>query len=120
MTRILVVDDDPALSELLEALLATAGYEVGLAADGAAGLEAILAEPRPQAVVLDLNLPGLDGFEVLQAMRQRDVRLPVLVLTARYSQDDADRVLALGAADFLAKPFSNMALLARLGALLRR
>lgn len=120
MARILVVDDDPLLSELLHALLGAAGYEVTLAADGRAGLDAALAEPAPDLVVLDLNLPLLDGFSVLEAIGKRQVRAPVLVLTARYSQGDADRVLALGAADFLAKPFSNMALLARIGALLRR
>ncbi|HWA63853.1 MAG TPA: response regulator [Caulobacteraceae bacterium] len=120
MPRILVIDDDPALAELLEALLEAADYEVVVANDGRAGLAAMTADPPPDAVVLDINLPAVDGFQVLEAVRDRPGPAPpILVLTARYGQDDARRARALGAADFLAKPFSNRTLLTRISALLR-
>ena len=116
--RILVVDDDVELVGLLRFALANAGYEVVVAFDGAAALEQFAAH-APELVVLDVNLPGLDGFEVLEALR-RDSTVPVMMLTVRANEEDEVRGLDLGADDYLRKPFSPRALLARVRALLRR
>jgi two-component system response regulator MprA len=105
--KILVVDDEPAVRTSLERALALEGYDVDLAANGAAALDRLAAWP-PDAVVLDVSMPGLDGLEVCRRMRQAGDRTPVLMLTAR----DAD--------DYLVKPFALRELRARLRALLRR
>lgn len=116
--RILVVDDDVELVGLLQFALANAGYEVVTAFDGEQAL-AQFAAHAPELVVLDVNLPRLDGFEVLAALR-RDSEVPVMMLTVRAAEEDEVRGLDLGADDYLRKPFSPRALLARVRALLRR
>jgi two-component system response regulator MprA len=117
--RILVVDDDPAVRASLARILEQAGYRVTLAAEGREALHKVALEP-PDAVVLDVVMPGLDGIEVTRALRAGGNATPLLLLTARAGV--ADRVLGLdaGADDYLPKPFALEELLARLRALLRR
>jgi two-component system, OmpR family, response regulator len=117
--KILVVDDEPAVRTSLERALALEGYDVDLAANGAAALDRLAAWP-PDAVVLDVSMPGLDGLEVCRRMRQAGDRTPVLMLTARDAVDDRVRGLDTGADDYLTKPFSFAELGARLRALARR
>jgi DNA-binding response OmpR family regulator len=116
--RILVVEDDLTLSETLEYNLAAEGYEIVTAADGLTALE-VSREEEPDLIVLDIMLPGLDGFEVCRILR-REMTVPILMLTARV--DEVDRVVGLemGADDYLIKPFSMREFLARVKALLRR
>ncbi|MFI9207382.1 response regulator transcription factor [Streptomyces sp. NPDC053253] len=118
MTRLLIVEDDPDLALALRVLLTRHGYEVSVAADGREGLRLLFAE-RPALMVLDLLLPELDGWEVLD--RTRDMSdLPVLVLSGLGGVDDRVRGLRSGADDYLVKPFDRTELLARVEALLRR
>ncbi|MEU9853413.1 response regulator transcription factor [Streptomyces sp. NPDC047974] len=118
MTRLLVVEDDPDLALALRVLLTRGGHDVSLAADGREALRLLFAE-RPALMVLDLVLPGLDGWEVLD--RTRDMSdLPVLVLSGLGELDDRVRGLRSGADDYLVKPFAQAELLARVEALLRR
>jgi DNA-binding response OmpR family regulator len=116
--KVLVVDDEIALQETLEYNLAKQGYQVFTAADGLAAIE-IARREKPDLIVLDLMLPGLDGLEVCRVLR-RDMNVPILMLTAR--ADEVDRIVGLeiGADDYLTKPFSMRELLARVKALLRR
>lgn len=119
MARILLVEDDPALSRGLVAALKGAGYSVDAAFDGESALE--MARDEPYALItLDLGLPDMSGFEVLRSLRQRDNKTPVLILTARDAVDDRVRGLDFGADDYLLKPFEPTELEARLRALLRR
>lgn len=117
--RILVADDDPAVGDSLRRSLTFNGYDVTVVTDGAAALEAIAGD-RPDAVVLDINMPVMDGLDVCRSLRTAGDDLPVLMLTAR--DEVRDRVLGLdaGADDYLPKPFALEELLARLRALLRR
>lgn len=118
MSRILLVDDDPGLTELLGQLLELEGFEISIAHDGQRGLE--LAQTREfSLILLDVMLPRLNGFEVLRALRQSK-HTPVLMLTAR--GDEIDRVVGLeiGADDYLPKPFNDRELVARMRAILRR
>jgi len=117
--KILVVDDDPAVSGSLDRALRLEGYEVIAAANGTGALEQLALSP-PDAVILDVLMPGLDGLEVCRRMRAVGDRTPVLMLTAR--GDEADRVVGLemGADDYVTKPFSPRELIARVKALLRR
>ena len=117
--RILVVDDDRAVRESLRRSLAFNGYTVDLAEDGVEALEAIASE-RPDAVVLDVMMPRLDGLEVCRQLRSTGDDLPILVLTARDSVSKRVSGLDAGADDYLPKPFALEELLARLRALLRR
>lgn len=117
--RILVVDDEPAVQASLGRLLRQAGYQVEGATDGRRGLAAI-AEVAPDAVVLDVVMPGLDGLEVTRRLRDMGDRTPVLLLTARDEVSDRVSGLDAGADDYLTKPFAVEELLARLRALLRR
>jgi two-component system response regulator MprA len=117
--RLLVVDDDRALREVLRRALQLAGYEIELAAGGATALAQIAASP-PDAVVLDIGLPDLDGLEVCRLLRAEGNRLPVLMLTARDAVADRIEGLDAGADDYLVKPFDIDELKARLRALLRR
>jgi two-component system, OmpR family, response regulator MprA len=117
--RILVVDDEPAVREAVDRALRVEGYETELAADGAQALEA-LADRAPDALVLDLLMPHVDGLEVCRRLRAAGDRTPVLVLTARDAVPDRVRGLDAGADDYLVKPFALEELLARLRALLRR
>jgi two-component system, OmpR family, response regulator MprA len=117
--RVLVVDDDPAVSGALNRALRLEGYEVTLAPDGLTALEQIAIRP-PEALVLDIGLPGIDGLEVCRRLRAADDDTPVLMLTARDAIRDRVEGLDAGADDYLVKPFALAELLARLRALLRR
>jgi DNA-binding response OmpR family regulator len=116
--KVLVVEDEPILLETLEYNLARQGYEVCTAADGLVALE-VARQERPDVIVLDVMLPGIDGFEVCRILR-REMSVPILMLTAR--TDEVDKVVGLevGADDYLTKPFSMREFLARVKALLRR
>lgn len=115
--RLLVVDDDPMMLELLVTRLELAGYAVATARDGVEALRR-LHEYRPHGVILDINMPRLDGFGVLEQMNTG--RWPVLVLTARNQTPDVQRAISLGARDFLSKPFKDNQLLLRVARLLRK
>jgi two-component system response regulator MprA len=117
--RILVVDDDRAVRDSLRRSLAFNGYQVDLAEDGLAALEAVDGR-RPDAMVLDVMMPRLDGLEVCRRLREAGDLLPILVLTARDAVSDRVSGLDAGADDYLPKPFALEELLARLRALLRR
>ncbi|HYX79753.1 MAG TPA: response regulator transcription factor [Actinomycetota bacterium] len=115
---VLVVDDEEAIAQAVRARLASEGYRVLVAADGSTAIELVEAE-HPDLVVLDLMLPGMDGLEVC-ARIQRDRWTPVLMLTARTEEADKVAGLAVGADDYLTKPFSMRELAARVNAILRR
>ncbi|WP_210769935.1 response regulator transcription factor [Qaidamihabitans albus] len=117
--RILVVDDDRAVRESLRRSLEFNGYQVELASDGAQALDMVVAN-RPDAMVLDVMMPRLDGLEVARRLRSTGDDLPILVLTARDTVSDRVSGLDAGADDYLPKPFALEELLARLRALLRR
>ncbi|GLC23985.1 response regulator transcription factor [Roseisolibacter agri] len=119
MPRIVVVEDNPDLAFGLRNNLEIEGYEVDVAPDGPAGLAAVRAG-APDLVLLDLMLPGLDGFRVLKTLRDEGRQMPVLILTARGEEADKVRGLHLGADDYVTKPFGVLELLARVRALLRR
>ncbi|HST63639.1 MAG TPA: response regulator transcription factor [Mycobacteriales bacterium] len=116
--RVLVVEDEPDVRRTLDKVLTLAGFTVLLAADGRTGLRAVHAE-KPDALVLDIGLPGLDGWQVLA--RVRDLSdVPVLLLTAHGAEAEKVRGLRAGADDYLTKPYGNAELVARVHALLRR
>jgi len=117
--RVLVVDDDPAVRDSLRRSLAFNGYEVDVAADGEEALHRLGAQ-RPDAVVLDVMMPRLDGLATCRALRAAGDDVPVLMLTARDEVSDRVAGLDAGADDYLPKPFALEELLARLRALLRR
>ena len=117
--QILVIEDNEDLAFGLRTNLEIEGHEVAVAHGGREGLEQALEAP-PDLVILDLMLPGLDGFRVLRELRKRDPATPVLVLTARGEEADKVRGLRLGADDYVTKPFGLLELLARVEALLRR
>ena len=116
--RVLVVDDEPKITQVVADYLRTAGFSVTTAADGSTGVNAARAQP-PDLVVLDLGLPGMDGLDVARELRRQSA-MPIIMLTAR--GEEADRVvgLELGADDYIVKPFSPRELLARVRAVLRR
>ncbi len=117
--RLLVVEDDPNIVELLSASLRFAGFEVAAVTNGAEAVAAARQTP-PDLVVLDVMLPDLDGFEVIRRMRDGGTRTPVVFLTARDATDDKIRGLTLGGDDYVTKPFSLEELTARIRAVLRR
>ena len=119
MTRILVVEDSPDLAFGLRTNLEIEGYDIRVAADGRGALREFDAF-RPELVVLDLMIPELNGFGVLQAVRERGSDVPVLILSATSEETAKIRGFRLGADDFVTKPFSILELLARIEALLRR
>jgi DNA-binding response OmpR family regulator len=119
LKRILVIEDDAAIRRGLVDALGFAGYETAEATEGAAGLSAALGSDC-DLLLLDLVLPGGDGLSILREVRRARVDLPVIVLTARGAEDDRVRGLALGADDYVVKPFSLKELLARIEAVLRR
>jgi two-component system, OmpR family, response regulator MprA len=117
--HLLVVDDDPAVREALELVLGLDGFEVTTAADGREGIHT-LSSGHPDAVILDVLMPGLDGLEVCRRIRASGDRTPVLMLTARTEVTERVAGLEAGADDYLVKPFAREELIARLHALLRR
>ncbi len=119
MDSVLVVDDDPGLRELLRSALRFAGFDVEAVGDVPAALAAI-GTRTPDAIVLDVMLPGTDGFDLLHLLRAQGVDVPVMFLTARDELDDRVRGLRMGGDDYLTKPFSVVEVAARLEALLRR
>jgi DNA-binding response OmpR family regulator len=116
--RIAVIEDEPTIAAAVAARLRKEGFDVEVAHDGPAGVDAC-QRFRPDLVVLDLMLPGLDGLEVCKQI-QRDRPVPVLMLTARDSETDLEVGLAVGGDDYMTKPFSPRELVARVRALLRR
>ena len=118
--KILVVDDERAVRESLRRALELEGYEIELAEDGGQALERLAREDQPDAVILDVLMPGVDGLEVCRTLRSQGSRLPVLMLTARTQVEDRVEGLDAGADDYLTKPFALEELLARVRALLRR
>ena len=117
--RVLIVEDDKVLADGLSRYLRQSGYVVDLAGNGAAA-DAMLAAEEFGLVILDIGLPGMDGFEILRRIRRRQTYLPVLVLTARDALEDRVHGLDLGADDYLVKPFALQELEARLRAIIRR
>jgi len=117
--KILIVEDEPKTGDYLRQGLSEAGYVVDLARDGRDGLH-LAAEGRYDLVILDVMLPGLDGWQVIEGLRREDADLPVLFLTARDQVEDRVRGLELGADDYLVKPFAFAELLARVRTLARR
>ncbi len=116
--RILVVDDEPNIAELLSAALTFEGYQVGVAATGAEALEQVRAF-RPHLVMLDVMLPDFDGNEVCRRLRNQGEQMPIVFLTARDTTQDKVEGLSMGD-DYVTKPFSVEELTARIGAILRR
>jgi two-component system, OmpR family, alkaline phosphatase synthesis response regulator PhoP len=119
MPHVLIVEDDPDIALGLRTSLEIEGYQAEVAPDGLTGLDRV-RDGRPDLVILDLMLPGLDGYRVLRTLRAEGHRVPVLILTAR--GEEADKVLGFrsGADDYVTKPFGLLELLARVEALLRR
>ncbi|MGA3235984.1 MAG: response regulator [Bryobacteraceae bacterium] len=118
-TQVVIADDEPAVLALVRTALENFGMDCRLATDGATALEAI-RRTHPQAAVLDVNMPGMDGYEVLAAVRREELPVRVLLLTARQQESDVIRGFTLGADDYVVKPFSPMELVARLKRLLAR
>jgi DNA-binding response OmpR family regulator len=117
---VLVVDDEPTIAEVVARYLERAGYSTRIAGDGAQALE-LVAHERPDLVVLDLMLPGIDGLEVMRRLRQGDSpRIGMILLTAKGEESDRVIGLRLGADDYVVKPFSPAELVARVDAVLRR
>ena len=118
-SRILVVDDEPNITELVAMALRYEGFEVATAATGRGALSSVETF-RPELVILDVMLPDLDGFAVTQRLGRDGIKVPVLFLTARDAAEDKVRGLTLGGDDYVTKPFSIEELVARVRALLRR
>jgi two-component system response regulator MprA len=117
--KVLVVDDDRAVRDALRRVLTLAAYDVQIAEDGGEAIESVV-QAVPDAVVLDVGMPGVDGLEVCRRLRMLGNRVPILMLTARVEISDRVAGLDAGADDYLVKPFDNEELKARLRALLRR
>ena len=118
-TRILVVDDEPNIREVVELYLRREGFDVDVAADGAAALTAVERQ-LPDLIVLDLMLPEVGGLQVTSALRQSEYDIPIIMLTAKGEEADRIAGLELGADDYITKPFSPKELVARVKAVLRR
>ncbi|TVX92340.1 response regulator transcription factor [Paenibacillus agilis] len=117
--KVLVVEDEPTLARLLSYNLTQEGYKTTLVDNGRDGLQMGLNEPF-ELIVLDIMLPGMNGFEVLQKLRQAKVTTPIIILTARNAEEEVVQGLKYGADDYITKPFGVAELLARVGAVLRR
>lgn len=118
MSKILIIDDEKELVMLLEDELKAKGHEVQAAYDGPAGIA--LAKSQPDLIILDIMMPGANGFEVCRAIRDGDIFCPILFLSAKQSETDKIRGLTLGGDDYIAKPFGLRELMARIEANLRR
>jgi len=118
MKTIVLIDDDPVLLELVANQLRTAGYHAQTASDGATGLH-VVAESKPDLVVLDVMMPGMDGWELCRQLRDK-LPVPIIMLTAKSEEIDKLRGFRLGVDDYVTKPFSFAELLARIGAVLAR
>ena len=120
MARVLVVDDEPNIVLSLEFLMQQAGFEVSTAEDGEKALEQVAAT-QPDLLLLDISLPGISGFEVLEQLRQQEAyrRLPIIMLTAHGREVEKEKGLALGADDYVTKPFSTQQLVEKVKALLQ-
>src|SRR3954469_22998394 len=118
--KILIVDDERAVRESLRRALELEGYEIELAADGSEALYRLEGDIEPDAMILDVLMPGVDGLEGCRRLRGRGSKLPVLMLTARTQVEDRVEGLDAGADDYVTKPFALDELLARVRALLRR
>ena len=118
--KILVVDDERAVRESLRRALELEGYEIELAGDGSEALDRLESSEEPDAMILDILMPGVDGLEVCRRIRATGSKLPVLMLTARTEVEDRVAGLDAGADDYVTKPFALEELLARVRALLRR
>ncbi|MCC6590316.1 MAG: response regulator transcription factor [Bryobacterales bacterium] len=119
MSRILIVEDEPAMLRGLKDNFAANGHEVIVAMDGQSGMEKALSA-EPDLIVLDLMLPKVNGYEICRAVRERELNMPILMLTAKSQEEDVVLGLNLGADDYVTKPFRIRELLARVHALLRR
>jgi two-component system OmpR family response regulator len=117
--RVLVVDDEENITDLVSTALRYEGFDVDVRANGRTALEAVVAF-RPQLIILDVMLPDLDGFEMARRLQAEGRRVPILFLTARDATEDKVRGLTLGADDYVTKPFSLEELVARVRAVLRR
>jgi two-component system OmpR family response regulator len=116
-TRVVIADDDPTVLALVRTALANFGMQCYTAVDGLSALD-IVRRYRPHAAILDVNMPGMDGYEVLSTLRREEIPVRVLLLTARQQESDVIRGFALGADDYVVKPFSPMELVARMKRLL--
>lgn len=119
MAKVLVVDDEPNILLSLEFLMQRAGFEVKTAEDGESALERV-AEDMPDILLLDISLPGISGFDVLEQLRRdpAHARLPIIMLTAHGREVEREKGMALGADDYITKPFSTQALVEKVQALL--
>jgi DNA-binding response OmpR family regulator len=118
--RVLVIEDDAAIAGFVAKGLTEAGFTADVVFDGEEGLERALSDPPYDALIVDLTLPRMDGLRLIVTLRDRGVRTPVLILSARRSVDDRVRGLLTGGDDYLTKPFAMAELVARVQALLRR
>lgn len=117
--RLLVIEDEPTLSRLLSYNLTQEGYEVTVEEDGTAGYE-LASKHNYDLILLDVMLPGMNGFAVLERLRRQGVRTPVIILTAKNAEEEVVQGLKMGADDYITKPFGVSELLARVSAVLRR
>jgi len=118
-TRVLIVDDEPNIRDLLATSLRFAGFEIQTAANGSQAVEAVM-ESEPDIILLDVMLPDMNGFSVTKKLRSSGVQVPILFLTARDETEDKITGLTVGGDDYLTKPFSLDEVVARIGAILRR
>jgi two-component system OmpR family response regulator len=118
-TKVLVVDDEPSITDLVSMALRCERFDVRVAGNGREALEAVESF-SPDLAVLDIIMPDIDGFEVAQRLRNQGVKLPILFLTARDATEDKVRGLSLGGDDYMTKPFSIEELVARIRSILRR
>ncbi|WP_276354224.1 response regulator transcription factor [Cohnella caldifontis] len=118
--KVLIIEDEPTLARLVTYNLAQEGYETEVVGNGAEGLHRAVKDGGYAVIFLDLMLPGMNGFEVLQKLRGHGVKTPVIILTARNAEEEVVQGLRLGADDYITKPFGVAELLARTSAVLRR
>jgi DNA-binding response OmpR family regulator len=117
--RVVIADDDPTVRALVSTTLKNFGFDIEAVPDGTAALETI-RRLKPDIAVLDVSMPGMDGYEVLAALRKESIPVRVMLLTARQQESDVIRGFSLGADDYVVKPFGPMELVARLKRLVSR